>query len=69
MKGAVQIKFIVIIKTKLPIVIIVGGYLKHFHVALVDWSVHASHLKSRGESMNFKTSGTYLEMRDVCVIR
>lgn len=69
MKGAVQIKFIVMIKTKLPIVIIVRGYLKHFHVALVGWSVRASDSKSKGESTNFKTSRTYLQMRDVCVIR
>lgn len=71
MKGAVQIKFIVIIKTKLSIVIIVGvrGHLKQFRVALVDWSVPASDLKSKGESTNLKTAGTYLQMRDVCVIR
>lgn len=69
MKGAVQIKFIVIIKTKPPIVIIVRGCLKQFHVALVYWSVRASDSKSKGESTNFNTSGTYLQMRDMCVIR
>lgn len=58
MKGAVQIKFILIIKIKLLIVIIVGvrGCLKQFPVALVDWSVHALDSKSRGESTNLKTS-------------